>query len=53
LIIASIDLSFSTTVQTQQPNRLDPQLGVVVSTTSGHSPPSEAPWYMPNSVLLS
>src|SRR5262249_49532764 len=30
-----------------------PQLGVVVSTTSGHSPPSEAPWYMVNSDLLS
>src|SRR5262249_37338269 len=38
---------------TQQPNRLVPQLGVVVSTTRGHSPPSEAPWYMPRSDLLS
>ena len=24
-----------------------------VSTTSGHSPPSDAPWYMPSSDLLS
>src|SRR5438105_8330826 len=53
LIIASIDGSLSTTVHTQQPNRLVPQLGVVVSTTSGHSPPSDAPWYMPRSDLLS
>jgi hypothetical protein len=30
-------------VQTQQPNRLVPQLGVEVSTTNGHSPPSLAP----------
>jgi tetratricopeptide (TPR) repeat protein len=34
LIIASIERSFSTTVHTQHPNRLVPQLGVVVSTTS-------------------
>jgi hypothetical protein len=53
LIIASIKRSLSTTVQTQQPKRLVPQLGVVVSTTSGHSPPSEAPCYMPSSDLLS
>ena len=33
-------------MQTQQPKRLVPQLGVDVSTTSGHSPPSEAPWYI-------
>lgn len=44
LIIASIERSLSTTAVTQQPNRLFPQLGVVVSTTSGHSPPSDAPW---------
>ena len=37
-IIASIDLSLTTTVQTQQPKRELPQLGVVLSTTSGHSP---------------
>src|SRR3954469_9402460 len=53
LIIASIDRSLSTTVQTQQPNRLVPQLGVDESTTRGHSPPSVAPWYMPRSDLLS
>ena len=53
LIMASIDRSLSTTVQTQQPNRLVPQLGVELSTTSGHSPPSVAPWYMPSSDLLS
>ena len=40
-------------VQTWQPKRLGPQLGLVVSTTSGHSPPSDAPWYMPRSDLLS
>src|SRR5439155_13170403 len=51
LIIASMERSWSTTVHTQQPNRLVPQLGVVVSTTSGHSPPSDAPWYMPRSDL--
>src|SRR5687768_10816339 len=37
-IIASMLLSRSTTVQTQQPNRLLPHDGVLVSTTSGHSP---------------
>ena len=46
-IIASIERSLSTSVQTQQPKRLVPQLGVEVSTTSGHSPPVVAPWYMP------
>src|SRR5208283_3719846 len=51
--MASIDRSLSTNVQTQQPNRLVPQLGVEVSTTSGHSPPSVAPWYIPRSDLLS
>ena len=39
--------------ENQQPKRLVPQLGVVVSTTSGHSPPSDAPWYIPSSDLLS
>ena len=33
-------------MQTQQPKRLSPQLGVVVSTTRGHSPSGEAPWYI-------
>ena len=33
-------------MQTQQPNRLSPQLGVDASTTSGHSPSAEAPWYI-------
>ena len=42
-IIASIDLSRSTRVQTQQPKRELPQLGVVVSTTSGHSLSADAP----------
>src|ERR1043165_9821408 len=37
-IIASIDLSRSTTVQVQHPKRLLPHDGVEVSTTSGHSP---------------
>ena len=37
-IIASIALSRSTTVQTQQPKRELPHDGVEVSTTSGHSP---------------
>ena len=39
-----MDLSLSTSVQTQQPTRLSPQLGVELSTTSGHSPSDDAPW---------
>ena len=42
-IIAIIERSWSTMVQTQQPNRLSPQLGVDLSITSGHSPSGEAP----------
>src|ERR1035437_4102347 len=37
-ISPSIDLSFLTTVHTQQPNLLFPHEGVVVSTTKGQSP---------------
>jgi hypothetical protein len=51
-IMAAIDLSFSTSVQTQQPKRLSPQLGVLASTTSGHSPSGEAPWYIVSRSLL-
>lgn len=51
-IIACIDRSLSTRVHTQQPNRLSPQLGVLVSTTSGHSPSGEAPWYIVSRSLL-
>src|SRR4051794_41258245 len=51
--MACIDLSFSTSVQTQQPKRLSPQLGVPVSTTSGHSPSGEAPRYIVSRSLLS
>src|ERR1035437_9287604 len=38
-IKASMLLSFFTTVHTQHPKRLLPQLGVVVSITRGQSPP--------------
>ena len=34
----SMERSRSTTVHTQHPNREFPQLGVVLSTTTGHSP---------------
>jgi hypothetical protein len=51
-IIAAIDLSCSTSVHTQQPNRLSPQLGVLASTTSGHSPSVEAPEYIASRSLL-
>jgi hypothetical protein len=51
--MAVIDLSCSTGVQTQQPNRESPQLGVEVSTTNGHSPSADAPWYIVKSCLLS
>jgi hypothetical protein len=47
-----MDRSFSTTVHTQHPNRLVPQLGVVVSTTSGHSPPSDAEEFLKASVSV-
>ena len=53
MIIADIDLSCSTRVHTQHPNRLSPQLGVVVSTTKGHSLSALAPRYMLSSALLS
>ena len=42
-IMAVMDLSFSTSVQTQQPNRESPQDGVELSTTKGHSPSGDAP----------
>src|SRR5262249_5571660 len=51
-IIADIDLSLSTSVHVQHPNRLSPQLGLLASTTSGHSPSGEAPWYIVSSSLL-
>ena len=51
-IIADIDLSWLTIVHTQQPNLLSPQLGVLESTTSGHSPSGDAPWYMLSRSLL-
>src|SRR5262245_21442948 len=50
--IAAIDLSWSTSVQTQHPKRLSPQLGVLASTTKGHSPSGEAPWYIVSRSLL-
>ena len=37
---------FVTIVQTQQPKRLLPQLGVEESMTRGHSPSADAPLYM-------
>ena len=47
-----MDLSSETMVQTQQPKRLFPQLGVELSITRGHSPSAEAPLYIAKRSLL-
>ena len=52
-IIASMDLSCSTIVQTQHPNLLFPQLGSPASTIIGHSPSAVAPLYIVSRSLLS